>query len=175
MRTAQLLVGAAALTSQAAAICFFPEPAEQICYNVAGATPQNLDVREVAFIAKYLRNYQTQAVKQGLSPFWRMTEADADGCAEWQVTTKGGTWALAKLVGDDSAAVTFNDIATTIDGGVTPTAEDVAKSLTNCGTAGGQMGVIVNTTDPLYSSAEFVDGGFTTEGIVIKLVHNPDT
>ncbi|KAI0418378.1 hypothetical protein F5X98DRAFT_386264 [Xylaria grammica] len=98
---------------------------------------------------------------------------DADNCAEWQVTTKGGTWALAKLVGDDAAAVTFNDIANTIDGGVSATPAQVAQSLTNCGTAGGQMGVIVNATDPLYSSAEFVDGGYTNQGIVIKLVHAP--
>ncbi|KAK5628852.1 hypothetical protein RRF57_004567 [Xylaria bambusicola] len=147
------------------------QPAEQICYNANGATPQNLDPREVAYIAKYLRAYQVSAVSQGLSPFWRMPLPDADNCAEWQVTTKGGTWALAKLVGDDAAAVTFNDIATTIDGG--PTGAQVNQSLTHCGTAGGQMGVIVNATDPLYSSAEFVNGGYTNQGIVIKLVHAP--
>lgn len=94
---------------------------------------------------------------------------DADNCAEWQVTTKGGTWALAKLVGDEGAAVTFNDIANTIDGGATPTSEQIAKSLTHCATAGGQMGVIVNATDPLYQSDEFISGGYTNQGIVSKL------
>ncbi|GAW18335.1 hypothetical protein ANO14919_078100 [Xylariales sp. No.14919] len=154
MRFSSACVGASAFLGLTSATCFFPEPSDQICYNTNGATPQNLDVREVAFIAKYLRAYQTQATAQGL-------------------TTKGGTWALAKLVGDNAAAVTFNDIANTIDGGVSATPAQVAQSLTNCGTAGGQMSVIVNATDPLYSGAEFVGGGYTNQGIVIKLVHAP--
>jgi len=36
------------------------------------------------------------------------------------------------------------------------------------------MGPIVNTTNPLYELEEFIDGCFTTKGIVIKLVYNPD-
>lgn len=64
MRASSFL-SASAFFGLGAAICFFPEPADQICYNVAGATPQNLDAREVAFIAKYLRAYQVQAVAQG--------------------------------------------------------------------------------------------------------------
>jgi len=92
------------------------------------------------------------------------------------VTAKGSTWVMAKLVGDDSAAVTFNDIANTIDGGggANASQEAKAKSLFKCGAAGGQMGVIVNATDPLYKSAEFVDGGYTSQGIIVKLVRNPD-
>jgi hypothetical protein len=154
--------------------CLFPEPTRQICYSSPGATPQNLNPKEVDFIARYLRSYQAQMMKEGGSPFWRMPVQDADGCAEWQVTAKGGTWVQAKLVGDDNAAVTFSDIANTIDGGVNATTEVKAKSLANCGTAGGQMGVIINATDPLYKTDEFVKGGFTTKGIIIKLIHNPD-
>ncbi|KAK2013596.1 hypothetical protein LZ32DRAFT_691063 [Colletotrichum eremochloae] len=154
--------------------CLFPEPEYQICYDSEGATPQNLDTREVAYVAKYLRAYQDQSVKQGRSPFWKMSFPEADNCAEWQVTTKGGTWVMAKLVGDGAAAVTFYDIANTIHGGATPNDAEKKKSLVNCGTAGGQMGVIINGTDPLYQSKEFVDGGFTNKGIVIKLVHNPN-
>ena len=47
------------------------------------------------------------------SPFWRMPVEDADNCGEWQVTMKGATWVLAKLVGNKDAAVTFADIANT--------------------------------------------------------------
>ncbi len=179
MRSSQVLLAAAAIAHRASAglilpmTCFFPEPARQICYDEPGGTPQNLDAREVDFIGRYLRSYQEQVVREGGSPFWKMTTEDADNCAEWQVTAKGGTWALAKLVGDYSVAVTFTDIANTIDPGAAATPEQKAASLVNCGTAGGQMGVIVNATDPLYQSAEFVDGGFTTEGIIIKLVHSP--
>lgn len=81
---------------------------------------------------------------------------------------------MAKLVGNNNAAVTFSDIANTIDGGDAGGPEGaIAQSLMNCGTAGGQMGVIVNSTDPLYASEEFVEGGFTHSGIIIKLVHSP--
>lgn len=173
MRSGEILCGAIALATTASAICFNPEPAKRICYNEAGGTPQNVNLKEVDYIARYLRNYHSQAIKEGRSPFWKMNEADADNCAEWQVTTKGGTWALAKLVGDQSAAVTFNDIANTIDPGANAPAADKDKAIIKCGTAGGQMGVIVNATDPLYKSKEFIDGGYTNEGLVIKLVHSP--
>ncbi|POR32697.1 Beta-1,3-glucanosyltransferase [Tolypocladium paradoxum] len=173
MRASQVLYGTFALFGTASSTCMFPEPAKQICYDEPGGTPQNLNLKEVDYIARYLRNYQAQAVRQGLSPFWKMKVSDADNCAEWQVTTKGGTWALAKLVGDMDVAVAFTDIANTIDPGGNAPIADKAKALLKCGTAGGQMGVIVNDTDPLYESAEFVNGGFTTEGIVIKLVHSP--
>ncbi|KAM3517860.1 hypothetical protein MY4038_010234 [Beauveria bassiana] len=134
-----------AIAGCASAICLSPEPAKRICYDENGATPQNLNMKVVAFIARYLRR---------LMP-----------------TTK--TWALAKLVGDDSAAVTFEDIANTIDAAVKAGDTDQSEAISGCGTAGGQMGVIVNTNDPLYQSKEFVDGGYTYEGIVIKSVHAP--
>lgn len=172
MHFSQILSGLA-LAGASAAICLNPEPSRRICYNENGATPQNLNMKEVDFIARYLRSYQAQAIKEGRSPFWKMSEADADNCAEWQVSTKGKTWAMAKLVGDDSAAVTFNDIANTIDPGANAPVKDKDAALVKCDTAGGQMGVIVNATDPLYQSKEFVDGGFTNQGIVIKLVHSP--
>ena len=103
---------------------------------------------------------------------------EADGCAEWQVTTKGATWVMAKLVGNSAAAVTFRDIANTIDGGDIEAEEEnegnskddseaeievSEDSLAGCGEAGGQMGVIVDAKDPLYKTEEFVGGGFTSE------------
>jgi len=62
--------------------CLFPEPTRQICYNRDGATPQDLNPKEVDFAARYLRSYQATAVAEGGSPFWRMPVKDADGCAE---------------------------------------------------------------------------------------------
>ncbi|KAJ2966838.1 hypothetical protein NQ176_g9955 [Zarea fungicola] len=172
MRFSQILSGLA-LAGYSTAICVNPEPSRRICYNEEGGTPQDVNLKEADFIARYLRSYQAQAIKEGRSPFWKMNEADADNCAEWQVSAKGKTWALAKLVGDDSAAVTFNDIANTIDPGVNAPDSAKDKAIVKCGTAGGQMGVIVNTADPLYQSKEFIDGGYTNQGIVIKLVHSP--
>jgi hypothetical protein len=107
-------------------------------------------------------------LEQGGSPFWKMPLPEAENCGEWQVTAKGRTWVMAKLVGDEPGAVLFSDIAATIDGlGLS----DPTKALTACGTAGGQMGTIVNATDPLYQSEEF--NGFTNSGIIIKLVKSP--
>jgi len=95
--------------------------------------------------------------------------------AAWQVTAEGGTWVHAKLVGDNNAVVAFNDIVTTINGGVNATNEVKAQSLAQCGTAGGQMGVgMVNSTDLLCDTDEFVKGSFTSDSIAIWLVHNPD-
>ena len=168
--------------------CLFPEPTRQICYNTPRATPQNLNPKEVDFVARYLRAYQAEAVANGKFPFFRMPAETADGCAEWQVTAKGGTWVMAKLVGQQSAAVTFSDIANainglglvasdeanTIVGGGEVSADDPRlASLFNCGTAGSQMGVIVNGTDPLYESEEFVHGGFTTGALLSNSFATP--
>jgi hypothetical protein len=145
-----------------------PEPARRICYSVSGATPQNLDLREVNFTAQYLRSYQEEVFSQGGSPFWKMPLPDANNCAEWQVTTKGRTWVLAKLVGNDPAAILFSDIAATIDGFALT---DPSKALLNCSTAGGQMGAIVDESNPFYQTQLFK--GFTNKGIIIKLVKSP--
>lgn len=120
------------------------------------------------FTAQYLRQYEENQISLGQSPFWRMTLPDADNCGEWQVTTKGRTWVMAKLVGNEPAAVLFSDIAATIDG---LTLEDPSKALLNCSTAGGQMGVIVDEENPLYQTQLFE--GFVNKGIIIKLVRSP--
>lgn len=125
-------------------------------------------MREVQFTADYLRAYQEQQLSIGASPFWKMTLPEAENCGEWQVTSKGRTWVMAKLVGNDQAGVLFSDIAATIDG---LALEDPTRALLNCSTAGGQMGTIVDTENPLYQTQLFE--GFTNKGIVIKLVRSP--
>ncbi|KAK3290913.1 uncharacterized protein B0H64DRAFT_410916 [Chaetomium fimeti] len=149
-------------------LCLFPEPERRICYSEPGATPQDLDVREINFVAEYLRAYQEEILSQGGSPFWKMPLPDADNCGEWQVTSKGSTWVMAKLVGDEPAGVLFADIAATIDG---LTLEDPTTALLNCSTAGGQMGTIVDEANPYYQTQLFE--GFTNKGIIIKLVKSP--
>lgn len=146
----------------------FPEPERRICYSDPGATPQKLDLREVNFTAQYLRSYQEEVLSKGGSPFWKMTLPEANNCAEWQVTTKGRTWVMAKLVGNDPAAVLFSDIAATIDG---ITLADPSKALGNCSTAGGQMGAIIDESSSHYQSQLFQS--FTNKGIIIKLVKSP--
>jgi hypothetical protein len=108
-----------------------------------------------------------------------MPIADAVDYAEWQVTkatTKGGAWVIAKLIGNDNAAITFNNIANTMNRGDTDTsAEAVAKQfIINHEMRGGWMGVVVNGADLLYESDEFCERGSTNSSILIKLIHNPD-
>jgi len=166
----KLLLGALAAASQTAAFCFAPEPTRRICYSDPGATPQNITLQEITYVAGYLRYYGQQP---GNPQFYTMNLPDADNCAEWQVTTKGSTWVMAKLVGDSAASVTFDDLANTIDGGAGANATTKAKALYGCNTAGGQMGVVLNATDPRYKQTQFTDGTYTNQGIVIKLVRNP--
>jgi hypothetical protein len=170
-----LLLGAAltSLATQTSAFCFAPEPTYEICYTTAnGATPQNVTLQEIAYVAGYLRYYGKQ---KGNPQFYTMNLPDADNCAEWQVTTKGSTLVLAKLIGDDAASVTFDDIANTIDGGASATAAQKAAALYGCGTAGGQVGVAINATDPRYQEEQFTNGTYTNQGIIIKIVRNPGT
>jgi hypothetical protein len=83
-----------------------------------------------------------------------MPVKDAGNSGEWQVTTKGATWGLAKLVGDDEAAVTSPTLLTPSTASSTQP-EAKAQSLLIYGTAGGRIGIIVKTTDPLYSRAKW--------------------
>jgi hypothetical protein len=167
---AQALLGAGLMAAKAMATCFNPEPDYRICYNVPGATPQNVKIQEIQFCAKQLR-YDADVLG---NKFWTMGLPDADNCGEWQVTTKGSTWILAKLVGDDAASISLHDLANTLDGGVGATKEQIAKSLLGCETAGGQMGVMINATNPVYQEPQFKNGTYTNKGIVIKIVRNPD-
>lgn len=85
-----------------------------------------------------------------------------------QVSSRGRTWVIAKLVGDEQAGVLFSDIANTID---SVSLSDPSKALLNCDTAGGQMGAIVDKSHVYYRTQMF--RGFTNKGIVIKLVKSP--
>lgn len=152
------------------ASCSLPEGDNRICYGSSEeAEPQNVSVAEIQFIARYLRSYQAQ---RGNPKFYFMNGTGADDCAEWPVTSRGTTAVFAKLVGDAWAAVTFLDIARTLDGGEKGTAEDKSVSLVGCDTDGGQMGVMVNTSDPLYWNDVFLESGLVNKGILIKVVHN---
>ncbi|KAK0763341.1 hypothetical protein N5P37_004328 [Trichoderma harzianum] len=130
------------------------ERANRIYYNETRATPQNILLKEIAYVAGYMRFYGSQP---GNPQFYTMPWPDADNCVKWQVTTKGSTWVMAILVGNDTASVTFDDIANTVDGGAKSTLEQKAAALHSCDTNGGQVGVKVNTMDPRYQQRQFKD------------------
>jgi hypothetical protein len=165
------LLSVLAFANLAAATCSAPEPTVRICYNKTGATPQNITLGDISYMAEYLRFTASQ---DSSSEFYTMSLPAADNCTEWQVTTRGSTWLMAKLVGNAAASVTFDDLANSIDGGVGADNATKAAALYGCDTAGGQMGVVVDADDARYQQAQFTNGTFTNEGIVVKLVRNPD-
>lgn len=146
--------------------CSAPEPLYRICYDEDGATSQNITIKDLRAAANYLRNYGSGRSK----PHWTMKVKDADNCGEWQVTKKGSVMVLAKLIGDQDVSVAFSDIAATLDGGTESLAE-AQLALTFCGSAGGQMGLVSNATDPYYSSSAYKAAGFVNTGLIIKVVH----
>ena len=165
------LLSVLAFADLAAATCSTPEPATRICYNETGATPQNITLGDISYVAEYLRFTASQ---DSSSDFYTMSLPAADNCTEWQVTTRGSTWVMAKLVGNVAASVTFDDLANSIDGGTGADNATKAAALYGCDTAGGQMGVVVDADDARYQQAQFTNGTFTNEGIIVKLVRNPD-
>jgi hypothetical protein len=165
------LLSALAFANLAAATCSAPEPTARICYNGTGATPQNITLGDISYVAEYLRFTASQ---DSSSDFYTMSLPAANNCTEWQVTTRGSTWVMAKLVGNVAASVTFDDLANSVDGGAGADNVTKAAALYGCDTAGGQMGVVVDTGDARYQQAQFTNGTFTNEGIIVKLVRNPD-
>jgi hypothetical protein len=165
------LLSALAFANLAAATCSAPEPTARICYNGTGATPQNITLGDISYVAEYLRFTASQ---DSSSDFYTMSLPAADNCTEWQVATRGSTWVMAKLVGNVAASVTFDDLANSVDGGAGADNVTKAAALYGCDTAGGQMGVVVDTGDARYQQAQFTNGTFTNEGIIVKLVRNPD-
>jgi len=92
---------------------------------------------------------------------------------DWTLYTYQSALVLAKRIGTTkNSSVLYTDIANTIDGGEASTSASVAASLTGCGADGGSLGVVINSTDPVYSSAAYTAMGYTPDGIIIKIVHS---
>lgn len=150
------------------------ETATRVCYNTGGGTPQNITLDDINYAAYYLRYLGTQNAGKA-EEFWTMPAAI--DCAEWTMPLPpGGTvLALAKHINPRiKSAVSFLDMANTIDGG--ENASDAAKkaALLGCDTNGGQMGVIVDTNNARYSSDVYKALNAKPQGIIIKLVKDPN-
>src|SRR5690349_4747707 len=69
------------------------ETAALFCYTEANGNPQNVDLADVNFIAKYLRSYGRQ-IKPGR--FFTMNANDTQGCGEWSVYARRNTLVTIK-------------------------------------------------------------------------------
>jgi hypothetical protein len=100
-----------------------------------------------------------------------MNAADTPDCGEWSLYSRGSVLVTAKHIDTSvNTSVLFEDIATTMDGGVGATPAQQAEVLLGCGTDGGAMGVQVNATHPTYSSPAYQALNAETYGIIIKVV-----
>lgn len=100
-----------------------------------------------------------------------MDVADTPACGEWTLYTHKTVLVTAKHIDmAHNSSVLFEDIATTIDGGVDATANQTAAALLGCGKDGGSMGVLVNATNPTYNSTAYEKLSAVAGGILIKVV-----
>ncbi|KAL2368261.1 hypothetical protein RJ035_002543 [Blastomyces gilchristii] len=147
-------------------ICFDETP-NMHCYSGENDIPQDVDPKDVSFIASYLRAYGRQT---RIGRLFTMKAADAPDCGEWILYARGTAAAYAKktnLTYDSS--VLFSDIADTIDGGKKPEADSILK----CQADGGSFGTqIADVAAPAYMTQEYIDAGFKPDGILIKIVSN---
>jgi hypothetical protein len=144
------------------------ETAALLCYTEANGTPQNLNIADVIFAAKYLRSYGRQ-IKPGR--LFILNANDTKGCGEWSVYTRRSTLVTIKHIDDTvDSSVLFEDIATAIDGGENATPEEQLNTLLGCGTDGGAFGVQANMSNPAYSDESYVAAGYKTSGLLVKVV-----
>lgn len=100
-----------------------------------------------------------------------MNTSDSADCGEWSLYTHGTVQATAKhLDMKTNDSVLYEDIATTLDGGPEANATAAAASLLGCGTDGGSMGVLANTSNQVYASKVYKELSAVPEGIFIKVV-----
>ncbi|KAK3368300.1 hypothetical protein B0H63DRAFT_534468 [Podospora didyma] len=154
--------------------CFKGETSSLLCYRGTNGTSQDVTPADVAYIANYLRRYGRENPKK--PNFLTMKGADTADCGEWSLYTRKSAKAVAKHLDPKiDSSVLFEDIANTIDGGVkTPGNATIPithhASVADCLSDGGSLGVVVNATHPAYLTPEYLAPGFTTKGILIKIV-----
>ncbi|KJZ77539.1 hypothetical protein HIM_03263 [Hirsutella minnesotensis 3608] len=194
MHFARLLPASLSLILAAGAVARSAEPGAHIeacegeeqglhCYNGKDDIPQNVLVEDVAAVAKALRDYGREIDGGRLLT---MTIENAPGCAEWEIFRYRSVLALAKHVDPKAnSSVLYEDIARTIDGGPSTSANDDdvdvdkkkkkkkgKKGIISCSTSGGAQGVLVNKAASAYHTNEYKKLGFTPNGILIKIVSN---
>ncbi|OAA56279.1 hypothetical protein SPI_07890 [Niveomyces insectorum RCEF 264] len=163
--TAHMLGQSPKYTLRSPKVCYDGESTKLLCYTEAnGGTPQNINTADVLAVASYLRSYGREIPAGRL---FTMNTAGSEDCPEWSLSSNGTVLALAKHINAAAnSSVLFEDIATTIDGGLPAT----AIGIISCLGSGGSLGVLVNQSNPAYSSLSYLASGATSDGILIKIV-----
>ena len=153
------------------------EPTSLLCFGIGNlGAPQHINKSDIEYAASALRHIASS----DNNPLWTMPPEDPSTCSEWTIpvtNSKGTLLLLAKHISPGTySSVTYNDLARTIDGGKDATDEEKKDSILGaCGENGGMKGVVVDSGDEVYHSEEYVNSGAKPEGIVVKLVHAPES
>ncbi|KAL1895889.1 hypothetical protein Sste5346_004986 [Sporothrix stenoceras] len=164
-------VGLAAATPFSTAVC--SDTDRRICYGDPDGDSQDIAVADLLNAANALR----QRFKSGDQLLYRT--AGLSACDDWTTLQTGTVLVLTKHLNPRvNSTVAYDDIAYTIDGGANGDAAAVSDSvkkqtLLGCGTNGGQMAVVVNPANPLYTTDAFKASGNTTKWVIIKVVKAP--
>lgn len=140
------------------------EGTQKICYGVDGGESQNLNPDDIQYVAEFLRYIGQQA--SGADKFWTMPKGF--DCPEWGLPVDGANTVLALAKHNNPrypTSVLYEDLAAAID--------KLSPNVGSCGKNGGQIGVVANTSNPLYNTNEYKNSGAKPDGIVLKLVKAP--
>ncbi|KAE9372664.1 hypothetical protein N431DRAFT_558449 [Stipitochalara longipes BDJ] len=150
--------------------CLKAETPALYCYTKANhETPQNITVSDIQALADGLRGYGQETSPGRLLT---MTPQDSANCGEWTLGYPQTTAiATAKHINSTiSSSVAFEDIANTIDGGPGASPAHTA-GIISCLQDGGRLGVQVNQSNEAYYTSDYAAGGYSWDGILIKVVH----
>lgn len=140
-------------------------------YGVNGGISHDLDSEDIEYGAAYFR-YLTNTSDVPLSAM--PSEFD---CSEWTLLlfATGIVLPLAKHINSrTNSTVTYNFLARVLDGGEDSTGTQRAASpLGPYGANGGQLQVIVDSTNPAYNTPEYIASKAKPETIISKLVRGP--
>ncbi|PHH67873.1 hypothetical protein CDD82_1038 [Ophiocordyceps australis] len=136
---------------------------------------QNLDIRDIKYVAKALRNHfrfggrntSTVALR------WTAPADDDSDCAEWTLPVPYSQTVSVKAKHVNPLLESwflYEDIAYAIDGGEDASEAEKARSLLSCGSNGGQIGLGVNKRGPVQHTSDL---DADDKGVIIKLVKNP--
>ncbi|KAK0624160.1 hypothetical protein B0T14DRAFT_536748 [Immersiella caudata] len=147
------------------------EGTQLICYGKPNGESQKIDPEDLAYVASVVRRHVRRNPTD--PPYYHMPPNPNFECEEWSLGAEGTVSVAVKHTSPRlDTAVLLEDVANTIDGGENATPEQISKSLLGCGENGGQVGVLVNTSNPLYSSEAYKAKKTTTSGLIVKAYKN---
>lgn len=149
--------------------CYGGDRISKTCYGSPNGGPQSLAIEDIVNAGAYLRSYGRSTTPP---KFLSIPAIGQDNCTFATLYTHGTVAVKLKHFNFTyTTSVLFEDIADAIDGGETPTASSLDRSVLSCGWKGGSIGVTANATRSEYHTPGYVASGAITEGFVVGLIN----